>query len=351
MVTKNGKDHPLDEGAESVKRLTKDLKLAAKKLTDTEARFLVDGYYIMQENRKRSDNQVRALGENAEPNSVLAWMAEQADVMESQLKRALDAYTDAHPMGNWMRQVVGIGPVISAGLLAHISMEPWKCMRQNLKNKACKPGEPCTPQCGRVPTTTTGKIWRFAGLDPTSVWEKGQKRPWNATLKTLCWKAGQSFMKFSNREDCFYGQKYKERKIYEWERNLKGGQAVRATSLLEKIGKTTEAYPWLVGCYHPDAVRALRTVADGSLTPPMLAAIKLKPGEGVPMLPPGHIDAMARRWAVKLFLAHLHDAWFEGHFGKKPPLPYPIAFLGHADVIKSPIAAPKSWAEERPAAE
>jgi hypothetical protein len=49
------------EELEPIERLTKDLKEAAITLSDDEARFLVDAYYAMQENRKRTDNQVRAL--------------------------------------------------------------------------------------------------------------------------------------------------------------------------------------------------------------------------------------------------------------------------------------------------
>jgi hypothetical protein len=57
-------------------------------------------------------------------------------------------------------------------------------------------------------------------------------------------------------------------------------------------------------------------------------------------LPPGQIDARARRYAVKLFLSHLHEVWYKAHFGKAPPLPYPIAILGHAH-IKPPPTVPR----------
>jgi hypothetical protein len=260
---------------EPITKLTKDIKAAATTLSDQEARYLVDYYYIAQEDRKRAHNQERALDESDEPNSVIGWLADQAKTLEAQIKRALDAYTEAHMMGSWMREVVGIGPVISAGFLAHIDI-----------NKA----------------PTVGHIWRFAGLDPTVKWEKGQKRPYNAGLKTLCWKAGQSFMKFSGREDCFYGKVYRQRKEYEIARNERGDNRELAERTLPKVGKTTEAFKHL--------------------------------SNGV--LPPGQIDARARRYAVKLFLSHLHGEWYRREFGTEPPLPYPIAHQGHAHVIQSP---------------
>lgn len=263
---------------EPLQKLTKDLKTAAVNLTDHEARFLVDYYYIAQEDRKRSSSQVRALDESKEPNAVVGWLSDQAESLEKQIKRALDVYTDNHVMGAWMRQIVGIGPVISAGLLAHIDIE-------------------------KAPTV--GHIWRYAGLDPTSKWEKREKRPWNAALKILCWKAGQSFMKFSGRDDCYYGKIYKERKAYEIARNERGDNKELASSLISKckFSKSTEAYKHL--------------------------------SQGV--LPPGQIDARARRYAVKLFLSHLHGAWYEEHYGTKPPLPYPIAHMGHVHFIPSPV--------------
>lgn len=264
------------QSIEPIERMTRDIATAATKLTDDEARYLVDAYYMMQEDRKRAHNQVRALGESAEPNGVMQWLATQSETLELQIKRALDKYTQAHPMGGWMRQVYGIGPVISAGMLAHIDIT-------------------------RAPTA--GHIWRYAGLDPTVRWEKGQRRPWNARLKVLCWKAGQSFMKFSNQPECYYGRIYRERKAYEIARNDAGTNAEIAATLKERVGKDTEAYQ------HYSAGK----------------------------LPPGQIDARARRYAVKLFLSHLQGAWYKQHFGVEPPLPYPIAILGHAHMIESPV--------------
>jgi len=106
-----------------IQRLTRDLRKGAATLGDTEARFLVDAYYIMQENRKRAAGQERALNATGEPHEIITWLKTQNAVMEQQIKAALDVYTTHHMMGGWMRQVYGIGPVIAAGLLAHIKIE------------------------------------------------------------------------------------------------------------------------------------------------------------------------------------------------------------------------------------
>jgi Transposase IS116/IS110/IS902 family len=260
-----------------VTRLTRDDIVAGGRLTDQEARYLVDAYYIIQEDRKRSANQVRALGETAEPNSILVWFHTQNALLENQLKRALDAYTKAHPIGEFMRSIHGIGPVLSAGLLAHIDIS-------------------------RCPTA--GHLWSFAGWagDKQKPWKKGEKKPFNGTFRTLLWKVGESFVKTCNSEESYYGALYKRRKEYEITRNEAGELAEQAAAGAARVNKSTEAYK------HYSAGK----------------------------LPPAHIHARARRYAVKQFLADLHAVWYRRHFGKEPPLPYPIAIMGHAHIRKPP---------------
>jgi hypothetical protein len=106
-----------------VGRLTRDIAASAATLTANEARSLVDAYYAMQGNRIRAHNQVTALSKSGEPHQVLAWFEEQDEALEQQVRRALDKYSAASPLGRWARGVVGIGPVIAAGLLAHIDLE------------------------------------------------------------------------------------------------------------------------------------------------------------------------------------------------------------------------------------
>ncbi len=260
-----------------VRRLQRDLAKAAVSLSIDEARYLVDAYYAMQEHRKAAANQVRALAESKEPHEVLRWLFEQNETVEKQIRRALNSWTDGLPAARWAKSIVGIGPVISAGLAAHIDIS--RC-------------------------ATVGRIWRFAGLDPTVEWKKGERRPWNAGLKCLCWKIGESFVKVSGRPDDFYGQLYLQRKQIEQERNEAGKFADQAAHKLERfnIGKSTDAY---------------QAYAAGKL-------------------PPAHIHARAKRWVVKLFLAHYHHVAWTLATGTPPPKPYVISILGHADMIQPP---------------
>lgn len=262
---------------ESLQKLSRDVKVAVETLSPAEVRYLVTAYYQMQENRKVSDNQTLALTNAGKPHEVVAWLAHNNMTLERNIKSLLDAHTSTTTIGRWSKSIVGIGPVIAAGLSAHINIE-----------KAPVPGH----------------IWSFAGLSPLSEWKKGEKRPWNAELKTLCWKIGESFVKFSNHPEAYYGPLWKERKQQEEERNEKGLNAPYCEMILDKkrFNPDTDAFK----CYR----------------------------RGV--LPPAHVHARSKRWVVKLFLSHWHYVMYSIHYGKPPAEPYAISVLGHAHKIPVP---------------
>jgi hypothetical protein len=255
--------------------------------TDREARYLVDHYYRMQDDRKRAMMQMKAVDKAEESKETISLLAAADKALELEIAKWITDYAVAHPMWSYFKSVKGIGPIIAAGLLAHIDIN--KC-------------------------PTVGHIYQFAGIagNGQKPWLKKTLRPHNAKLKTLCWKIGQSFMKAGG----YYGDVYRARKVYEIERNERGDLAAQAENKLKtnNYGKTTDAYK------HYKAGR----------------------------LPPAQIDARARRYAVKLFLAHFWEVWYRVHFGKAPPLPYPIAHLDHAHYIPPPgIATDEAMGNER----
>lgn len=299
-----------------------DIRKAAQLMSAEEARYMVDLYYQIQEFRKASGNQIGALKRADQPPAlILDWVFGNMEGIENTIKKALDDYTSSNALGQWVKGIVGIGPVIAAGLLAHIDFNPWHCKQPDDK---CTEKEP-HPDCGRRNLPTVGAIWRFAGLDPTSKWDKGQKRPWNAALKRLCWLAGESFVKVSNNPKSLYGKLYSERKAMEQAKNERGDYAEQATAVLatRNIGKATDAWKWYSGQW------ALQTDE---------AKAKIEAGEEVlprPMLPPAHIHARAKRWAVKLFLSHYFEEGCRKVLNKEPPVIYSIAMLGHIHKIEA----------------
>lgn len=116
------------------------------------------------------------------------------------------------------------------------------------------------------------------------------------------YKIGESFIKVQNNPKDIYGKLFVERKAYENLKNENKEYEDIAKVRAEKVGKSTEAYKWY--------------------------------SQG--MLPPAHIIARARRWAVKIFLSHLFEVWYRMDRGVEPPKPFAIAQLNHAHVIEVP---------------
>ncbi len=297
-------------------KLGKDLKKAAATLTELEARYLVDTYYRMQGYRIRAASQIRAIEQGADEggtHQVLSFFQSNFEILETQMKGALGVFAGARPEGAWLQAVVGIGPVISAGLIANIDIAKAKY---------------------------SGSLWKYAGIaSPTAdKWEKGQKRPYNASLKLLLvYKAGESFVKFQNNKNDVYGKLFAKRKQEYIQKNQQGAFASAAQQVLrdKNIGKTTDAYIWYSGSLLPEVLTGYAGMSTEEQKK-QIAKYRVAPGEGTPMLPPAHIHARARRFAVKIFASHLHEVMFFKRYGVLAPLPYIIDVMGHSDYIPVP---------------
>ncbi len=338
----------LEVNTDVMVRLNKDLKSAAKMMSAKEARYLVDLYYAMQDFRIQASGQVRSMGQ-CEPDSVLKWVFGNSFVVEKDIKAALGVFAAEYAVGQWLQGVCGIGPVLSAAFLSSFDIRerliaPCSCKdavqdkRHGKGNRAFKMIRElddktmefrCTStKCdeirsgkkhgrrvagGFLQPSTAGGWWRFAGLDPTVEWKAKTKRPWSARAKVLCFKAGECFIKVQNNDKDVYGKIYAKRKMQEISFNERGRFAEQAADGADRVGKTTEAFK------HYD--------------------------KG--MLPPAHVHARARRYAVKLFLSHLHDVSYRDYYKKDPPIPF--AFTkncegNHTHFIQVPVVEIKKGA-------
>lgn len=257
-------------------KLSRDLRSAAGTMTQQEARYLVDYYYQLQDDRIRAKGRMRAFSESAEPHELIGWLADNTAFLEKQIAKGLLAYAEADFVGKWSLSVCGIGGVLAAGLLAHIDIE--KC-------------------------PSAGHIFSFAGIAPfQKEWKKGGLRPFNAKLKTLTWKLGESFVKVSGRENDFYGKVYVAAKAKLTEANERGDFAEQAAQILQdkRFGKDTEAY---------------KAYSAGRL-------------------PLAHIHARAKRKAVYLFLSHWWEVSYRHRFpDRECPRPYVIEHGGHVHYV------------------
>jgi hypothetical protein len=53
-------------------------------------------------------------------------------------------------------------------------------------------------------------------------------------------------------------------------------------------------------------------------------------------LPKAHLTSRAARYAVKIFISHLYERWYELYRKTTPPAPFAISILGHAHKIEPP---------------
>ena len=305
-------------------RLGRDMKVAARGLARRDARWLTDQYYTIQDARIRSASQKRTNEEAGEPCMFNGWVFTSMMKFEGVIKAGLGEFAAQYKVGQWMQAQFGIGPVLSAALLSNFDIR-------------------------KAPTV--GHMWRFCGLDPTLKWLgkastkfltdlgvdkeltseqaskvhdasgqhqhkirdvfdngfylngkhiKGGKTglakllalcPWNADLKAICaYRLGECFVKFSGADKCYYGKLYAAKKVALMEANEAGqlNQQAERELASKNYGKTTEAYKRLI--------------------------------QG--MLPQAQIHAQARRYAVKLFLSHLHHVMYRDYHNQDPPAPY-----------------------------
>lgn len=251
-----------------IKRLrravNKDFASAAKRMPEKEVKYLVSMYYTCQNMRIAVAGRLRMLGE--ESNELLGIFLGQFEEVEKDIQAALDVYTDNNSIGNRFRQVKGIGPVLTAGWLAHVNVH-------------------IAGNCA--------KVLSFGGYNPNMVWGKGQKRPYNAEFKLVLSKMGRAFVFLSNRNS-FFGQKYKEYKRVIEAKNERGEFAERCAEILatKNYKKTTKAYQAYTKGQYPKA----------------------------------HIIASARLKATSLCVGILHREHYLQVMGANPVNPYAVAF-------------------------
>jgi len=271
--------------------MSAEMKKAADAMTHIQARYFVDSYYQIQDKRIAAAAQEREAKKRGEPHELLAWNKNNFTALENRWKYLLNRFVNRWNVGRWMMSICGIGPVTSAGILAHLDVR-------------------------RAPHA--GHFYSYCGLAPNIAWEKGKKRPWNADAKVLCYKIGESFVKVQNNKNDFYGQHYVAAKKEEWAKNLRGENEEQALAGAERVAKSTFAYKWYSGKFDPLVVADY--LQDGAPIPQTLEVSKRN---GLPMLPPNHIHSRARRKTVKLFLSHLHHVMHEDMYGAgTAPEPY-----------------------------
>ena len=152
--------------------------------------------------------------------------------------------------------------------------------------------------------TTVGKLWAYAGLTPDSKEKRGKKgvqRSDNTEFRTMLFRLFQFGFLFTGNSYADAYRTYKERKTQDL---IRTGVKIMPTPKGRFCPKCAIEMAVKDARYCPecDSPLALKTEPDGVIFV-------------------GHLDAMARRWTVKLFLSHLWCVWRE-EIGLPVSLPY-----------------------------
>jgi hypothetical protein len=378
---------------ERAPRLKRDLARAARAMSPEQARYLVDAYYTIQEHRIALAAQLRHAEETGErkaaeavegdsPIELIRFMFEDARREEENIRLALDEFSNGPEVGRWAKSILGIGPVLSAGLLAHVDI---------------------------TRAMTAGAIWRFAGLDSTVQWHgredvrtvlsdmrKVARNDWDAFANVAValdhdkpsnvlrsagliekvasigdtkalferlgaeWPEAVEFHADNAIRLAFepdergevYEMLYPEAKLdwkairsalskRPWNTRLKVLTWKVGESFIKVSNNEKDFYGHVYaerrrqeeerndkGEYAEEAAKVLRERRIG--------ANPTREAYEAGRLPDGRIHLRASRYAVKLFLAHWHDVAFRDHYGTAPPRPYVIEHLGHAHFIEPP---------------
>jgi len=167
--------------------------------------------------------------------------------------------------------------------------------------------------------TTISALWKFTGYSvedgsaPRRV-RGGGKLAYNSQLRSMCWRLASSLKR---AKGCFYVYYIREKEKYQ-ERFLSQGYKILATP----SGR------W--ACSNCGASWAKqRDIGPCCDSPQIEKKLRQEPAGVIWM---GHLDAMAVRKMIKLFLACLWLVWREAE-GLPGTKPYAIDRLGHSKVI------------------
>lgn len=224
----------------------------------------------------------------------------ETDELHQRLKD-LEEYVDgrvadlikAHPAYPWFSRVKGVGGENIAKVITPIDI---------------------------LRATTISALWKFTGFSvedgiaPRRI-KGGGKLSYNSQLRSMCWRLASSLKR---AKGCFYDYYIKEKEKYQ-ERFLSQGYKIL----------TTPSGKWACSNCGASWGRQ-RDITPCCDSPQVEKKLRQEPA-GVIWV--GHLDAMAVRKMIKLFLACLWLVWREAE-GLPVSKPYAIDRLGHNSLIQ-----------------
>lgn len=218
-------------------------------------RELISVYHDMENISEKYKNRSKSISKLDSPNDLLKLYREQIRNNKYSLAYIFKNYANNSISGRWTLSQYGVKPVHAATMLAYIDI---------------------------TKSPTVNSLWRYAGLDPNY----NKNNNWNNELKFMSNKLREIFQSLQDSPASIYGQLYSvdlERRI---SKNDLKEYSEKAEQILEtkNVDKNSVEYDALTEGY----------------------------------LSLNHIEAQAKRFAVKIFLSHYHAVAYQEHYGVKP---------------------------------
>ncbi len=238
-------------------------------MINDKALVLANALYFIQKGRVSAQVRQSHLARHDKKCDLTEEVEARFDTFEAWLNEQVEDFVKCHPAYPWFSKVKGIGNLNIGKVISLVDIE-----------KADK----------------ISRLWRYAGFACDSDGKaerpkKGEKLHFNKVLKSMCWRLGKSLIRTKGP----YYDFYKKQKAEITQRLKDGGiEVIPSAELPKEDGKHVEK--------------------DGYF--------------GL-----GHVDNMAFRKMVKLFLSHLWLEWRKAE-GLPISMPYAHAIKGHSSFIK-----------------
>lgn len=249
--------------------------------TSKNLNFLVKTQLAVE--KLRVSTQVRNIHLRKQKRSDLTTQKIEAELVK--LERLIDKIVaeriEDHPAYPWFSKVKGIGGENIAKIIGLVRVKP------DAEKKYAK---------------NISSLWKFAGMHVVAGKaprrEAGKKLEYSSQLRSMCWRLGSSLVRAKGK---FYEYYLKEKEKYQARYVNRGFKIVPSNELpKDKKGRK----------YEP----------EGAISE-------------------GHLDNMARRKMIKIFLAMLFIVW-RRELGLSDSSPYSAEHLGHSHIYK-----PKDFVE------
>ena len=283
----------------------------SNKATLEELRYLVDSYYDIQDIRIRTGNRTFQLEEKGimtkkerqtTKGKVSNNYVDMLKEIEIDIQKQIEDVLEEMPIWTeFMKHIRGIGPTLAGGIIGYT----YKPM--NSKCPAAPKHKTCACEQSIERFNNISKYHAYAGYHVVNGQaprrQRNVKSNWNSKFRSHMWNVGGSFIK-QPEEKSFYRSIYTKEKLKAGFIRTPNGwdmpQEVREQWIAKGVGQTKNIQSKL------EKGEEISNEKD---------AVK------------GHLDARARRKAVKLFLSHVWLKWRELE-GLPITDPYPMTKMG-----------------------